>query len=421
MLFLLLTSGRRSSRRRRWASSGATCRRPALRVELVPDLGRRRGTRRRATSPRCVTCGASRSRSSSTCVWPIVMVLLLRTGTRKLADLHAGWFSAALAVDRARRVAAASGSRSATPRGDARGVLERRRSTVPRPTPVPVDDHPAAGCCSALHSPWCGGRWRSCADRCATKAGARHRRHGSVSSCSVSTGVALDFMGPDGADPWLFRGGFLLGDHHTRRDRRGHHRRTMTSRRPGPAVLLWIGTPLVRAVPLPLADLPDHPQDRRQASCKFHEFVVAMVATAIVITELSYRYIETPIREGNLGGLVAIDRESGSSAAGGNAVLRRGLRGHRRRCSFGVGSWPPPSSGERRRRSPRRGRRVDVRRDQRPDAAAAAEPAEAADHGRDPTHEVRAVDGDDRRPGRRSDRVEESPTRRRWRPRRRQR
>ena len=36
---------------------------------------------------------------------------------------------------------------------------------------------------------------------------------------------------------------------------------------------------------------------------KFHEFVIAMAIT-LVVTELSYRYIETPIRKGALGEVV---------------------------------------------------------------------------------------------------------------------
>ena len=64
-------------------------------------------------------------------------------------------------------------------------------------------------------------------------------------------------------------------------------------------LLVWIGT---RSYGLYLYHWPIYQIIRNIAANKlrFHEFVLAMVATAI-ITELSYRYVETPIRQGKLG------------------------------------------------------------------------------------------------------------------------
>ena len=66
-------------------------------------------------------------------------------------------------------------------------------------------------------------------------------------------------------------------------------------------VLLWIGT---RSYGLYLYHWPIYQIVRNIASVKLqlHEFVLAIVATC-VITELSYRYIETPIRQGKLSAL----------------------------------------------------------------------------------------------------------------------
>ncbi|MGA9275713.1 acyltransferase family protein [Ilumatobacter sp.] len=66
-------------------------------------------------------------------------------------------------------------------------------------------------------------------------------------------------------------------------------------------VLVWIGT---RSYGLYLYHWPIYQIIRNIAANKLrlHEFVLALVATCI-ITELSYRYIETPIRQGKLGEL----------------------------------------------------------------------------------------------------------------------
>jgi hypothetical protein len=72
----------------------------------------------------------------------------------------------------------------------------------------------------------------------------------------------------------------------------------LTSRALSGATLLWIGT---RSYGLYLYHWPIYQIVRNTAGTKlkFHEWVLCMVATAI-ITEISYRYIETPIRKGHL-------------------------------------------------------------------------------------------------------------------------
>jgi len=104
---------------------------------------------------------------------------------------------------------------------------------------------------------------------------------------------------PDGADPWLFRGGFLLcGIATVAVIAAVTHRGAVAGRLLGNPVLSWIGT---RSYGLYLYHWPIYQIIREVAgvALTFAEFVIAMACTA-VITELSYRFVETPIRRGTL-------------------------------------------------------------------------------------------------------------------------
>jgi len=109
----------------------------------------------------------------------------------------------------------------------------------------------------------------------------------------------VGFIGPDGTDPFLFRGGFFVTDLATLAVIAAvTHSRAYTSRALSTPILLWIGT---RSYGLYLYHWPIYQLIRNIAGkhMKFHEFVVAMILT-VIITELSYRYIETPIRKGTV-------------------------------------------------------------------------------------------------------------------------
>ncbi len=113
----------------------------------------------------------------------------------------------------------------------------------------------------------------------------------------------------DGANGWLFRGGFFLcGIATLMMIAAVTHERAVTSRVLSIPVLLWIGT---RSYGLYLYHWPIYQMIRNIAGnqLKVHEFVFAMFATAIV-TEASYRYIETPIRKGTVGESLARMRRS---------------------------------------------------------------------------------------------------------------
>ena len=102
------------------------------------------------------------------------------------------------------------------------------------------------------------------------------------------------------ADPWLFRGGFLAVDFATVLVIVAvTHRGAKMGLFLGNPVLNWIGT---RSYGLYLYHWPIFQIIRGNAGARLTvpEFVVAMMLTCIV-TELSYRYVEMPIRRRQLG------------------------------------------------------------------------------------------------------------------------
>ena len=172
-------------------------------------------------------------------------------------------------------------------------------------------------------------------------------------------------IGPDGGNPFLFRGGFLLCAVATLMMVAAvTHERAATSKALSIPVLLWIGT---RSYGLYLDHWPIYQIIRYIAGnhLKFYEFVFAMILTGI-ITELSFRFIETPIRKGTARASLA----ARFGATGSRTTQRPDRRRCRRRCPHVVRRGQPgerSGCGERRAPDPRRGRRVHLRRRQQPD------------------------------------------------------
>lgn len=111
----------------------------------------------------------------------------------------------------------------------------------------------------------------------------------------------IDVGGEDGpsADLWLFRGGlFLTGIASLMLVAAATHRRAVSGRLLGNPLLLWIGT---RSYGLYLYHWPIFQIVRHEAGVPLNllEFTLCMVAT-VIVTELSYRLVETPIRQGRL-------------------------------------------------------------------------------------------------------------------------
>jgi peptidoglycan/LPS O-acetylase OafA/YrhL len=134
----------------------------------------------------------------------------------------------------------------------------------------------------------------------------------------------VHLIGEDGlhADPWLFRGGlFLTGIATLMVISAVAHQKAFTGRVLGNVVLRTIGE---RSYGLYLYHWPVFQALRHETgiALKPHEFIAAMLVTA-VITEISYRYVELPIRERRLKESI-------------QALLRSGPGELRRRISFGV-------------------------------------------------------------------------------------
>ena len=112
----------------------------------------------------------------------------------------------------------------------------------------------------------------------------------------------IHLVDPSGADGRLFRGGlFGAGILTLLIIAAVTHRGSAANRLLGGTVLIWIGT---RSYGLYLFHWPIYQIIRNVAgnSLRLHEFLLAMIPT-LIITELSYRFVETPIRIGGVGAL----------------------------------------------------------------------------------------------------------------------
>jgi peptidoglycan/LPS O-acetylase OafA/YrhL len=237
-------------------------------------------------------------------IWPLVMFALLRGGSRKIADISRYLVGAALAITVLMAVLYHPG-----PVGTPEVTPEAYWTIFGRPiskvdalylsTPTRASGLLLGAAFAMI--------WRPVA----LMRGPLRTKGRMLDGVALVGFVALGAMvwsmyliGPDGADPWLFRGGFLLCAIATLMMIAAvTHQRAFTSRVLSIPVLLWIGT---RSYGLYLYHWPIYQMIRNIAGnhLKVHEFVLAMAATAVV-TEASYRFIETPIRKGTFGASLA--------------------------------------------------------------------------------------------------------------------
>jgi peptidoglycan/LPS O-acetylase OafA/YrhL len=230
-------------------------------------------------------------------IWPLVMFALLRGGSRRIADISRYLLVAALVITLLTAVLyhpGPVGTPDVTPEAywtifgrDISKVDALYLSTITRAVGLLL------GAAFAMI-------WRPVA----LMRGPLRTKGRMLDGVALVGFVALGAMawsmyllGPDGANPWLFRGGFVLcGIATLMMIAAVTHERAATSRILSIPVLLWIGT---RSYGLYLYHWPIYQLIRNIAGnhLKLHEFVLAMVATGI-ITEASYRFIETPIRTG---------------------------------------------------------------------------------------------------------------------------
>ena len=132
------------------------------------------------------------------------------------------------------------------------------------------------------------------------------RRRGRVLDVVAVLGLAglgalmwyLHVVTPDGADPWLFRGGFVLTAVATLAviaavTHQGH----AASARPWATRCSCGSAPAATGCTCTTGRSTKASAASPGTRCRVPEFAVAMAAT-LVVTELSYRLVETPIRRG---------------------------------------------------------------------------------------------------------------------------
>jgi peptidoglycan/LPS O-acetylase OafA/YrhL len=233
-------------------------------------------------------------------VWPLVMFALLKGGTRRIADISRWLVIAALGVTAATALLFYSG-----PIGTPEVTPDAYWSIFGRE--ISIFDWAYLGTFTRASGLLLGAAFAMIWRPVAVMRGPL-RRKGALLDLVSLTGFAILaalvwfmwLVGPDGANPWLFRGGFLLCAVATLMMVAAvTHERAFTSRILSIPVLLWIGT---RSYGLYLYHWPIYQLMRGIAGkpLTLGQFVIAMVLTA-VITEASFRFIETPIRRGTFG------------------------------------------------------------------------------------------------------------------------
>ena len=252
-------------------------------------------------------------------IWPIVMVVLLRVGSRRVADLSRWLFGIALGITILVALLYHQGP-IGTPQVTPEAYWHLGGRDIAKADFLYLSTFTRAG--GLLLGSAFAMIWRPLA---LMRGPLRER--GPLLDGIGAAGLAVlalmmwsvGFVGSRGADPLLFRGGFFLSAIATLAVIAAvTHPRTLTGRALSVPVLVWVG---LRSYGLYLYHWPVYQLMRHIAGkhMKFHEFLIAMAIT-LVITELSYRYIETPIRKGALGRSWAKVRD-GRDPGRRNAVL----------------------------------------------------------------------------------------------------
>ncbi len=233
-------------------------------------------------------------------VWPLVMFALLRGGTRKIADLSRWLVVAALVITIVTAVVYTSG-----PVGTPEVTPDAYWNVFGRE--ISKFDWSYLGTFSRAAGLLLGAAFAMVWRPVAVMRGPLRTKGRLLDGVALLGLLILAAMvwwmwliSPSGGNPLLFRGGFLLCAAATLMMIAAvTHERAYTSKVLSLPLLLWIGT---RSYGLYLYHWPIYQIIRGIAGNKlsFSEFVFAMIAT-VIITELSYRFVETPIRKGTVG------------------------------------------------------------------------------------------------------------------------
>ncbi len=236
-------------------------------------------------------------------IWPVVMVALLRKGSRKIADLSVYLFGAAVLVAVVVAFLHNSGPINANPANSPAAYWEIGGRFISKADALYLST--ASRSTGLLLGASMAMVWRPVA---VMRGPLRNKGRALDGLAIIGFGILgvmswkvgfIDSDGDNGADSWLFRGGFFVAGIATLLVIAAiTHRDSLTSKLLSTPTMLWIGT---RSYGLYLYHWPIYQIVRNTAGTKlkFHEWVLCMVVTAIV-TEVSYRYIETPIRRGRL-------------------------------------------------------------------------------------------------------------------------
>jgi peptidoglycan/LPS O-acetylase OafA/YrhL len=238
-------------------------------------------------------------------IWPLIMVVLLgRKGTRKVADVSRWLFVAAVGISIVTALLyhpGVIGDPEQTP--DAYWFVGGRA--------ISKLDFIYIGTFSRLSGILLGAAFAMVWRPFAVMRGPLRSKGVAFDAAALVALVGCGWMcwnvylvAPDGAaDARLFRGGmFALAVMTLVLIAAVSHPAARSNRVLGNPVLRWIG---LRSYGLYLYHWPIYQAIRKLAGNKltFAEFVVAVLIT-VVITELSYRFVETPIRTGAFGAMV---------------------------------------------------------------------------------------------------------------------